>query len=145
MLFYGLVVAAINVLSVKTRNLGQYSWKKFTDKEKELIIKLLKPDYIKGLTLSGGDPLFETNRNDILKLIKEIKEVYPNKDIWLYTGYSFNEIKNLQLMKYIDVLIDGKFINEERDITLAFRGSVNQKIIDVNKSLNNNEIAELNL
>lgn len=119
--------------------------KKFTDKEKELIIKLLKPDYIKGLTLSGGDPLFETNRNDILKLVKEIKEVYPNKDIWLYTGYSFNEIKDLQLMKYIDVLIDGKFINAERDITLAFRGSVNQKIIDVNKSFNNNEIAELNL
>ena len=97
--------------------------KKFTDKEKQLIVELLKPDYIKGLTLSGGDPLFETNRESIYMLVKEIKELYPEKDIWLYTGYDFDQIKDLQLMKYIDVLIDGKFIEERRDITLAFRGS----------------------
>ncbi len=117
--------------------------KKFTAQEKQLIIKLLKPDYIKGLTLSGGDPLFETNRDAVLKLVKEIKEVYPKKDIWLYTGYNFEQIKDLELMKYIDVLIDGKYIDQKRDITLPFRGSVNQKIIDVRQSLKNNAIIEL--
>ena len=119
--------------------------KKFTAKEKQLLIELLKPDFIMGLTLSGGDPLFEANRDDILKLVKELKAVYPNKDIWLYTGYTFEEIKDLELLNYVDVLIDGKFINEDRDITLAFRGSSNQKIIDVNKSLKNDKTVELNL
>ena len=78
-------------------------------------------------------------------LVKEIKELYPEKDIWLYTGYDFDQIKDLQLMKYIDVLIDGKFIEERRDITLAFRGSANQKIIDVKQSLKNVEIIELEM
>lgn len=117
--------------------------KKFTAQEKQLILSLLKPDFIKGLTLSGGDPLFETNRDAVLKLVKEIKEVYPKKDIWLYTGYNFEQIKDLELMKYIDVLIDGKYIDQQRDITLAFRGSINQKIIDVKQSLKNNAIIEL--
>ncbi len=117
--------------------------KKFTTKETQLIIELLKPDYIKGLTLSGGDPLFESNREEILKLVKEIKKVLPGKDIWLYTGYNFNQIKDLELIEYIDVLIDGKYIDQQRDITLAFRGSANQKIIDVRQSLKNNAIIEL--
>lgn len=117
--------------------------KKFTEKEKQLLIRLLKPDYIKGLTLSGGDPLFETSREDILKLTQEIRQIYPDKDIWMYTGYSFEEIKNLELMQYIDVLIDGRYLAEQRDISLAFRGSINQKIIDVRKSLKINEIVEL--
>ncbi|HQB31760.1 MAG TPA: 4Fe-4S cluster-binding domain-containing protein, partial [Erysipelotrichaceae bacterium] len=91
----------------------------------------------------GGDPLFETSREDILKLTQEIRQIYPDKDIWMYTGYSFEEIKNLELMQYIDVLIDGRYLAEQRDISLAFRGSINQKIIDVRKSLKINEIVEL--
>ncbi len=119
--------------------------KKFTTANRQLIIELLKPDYIKGLTLSGGDPLFEKNRNDILKLVKEIKEIYPNKDIWLYTGYTFDQIRDLELMKNIDVLIGGRYIDQQRDVSLAFIGSDNQKIIDVRQSLKNNEIIELKL
>ena len=118
---------------------------KFTDIEKQLILELLKPDYIKGLTLSGGDPLFETNRVDIYKLLKEIKEVYPTKDIWLYTGYKFDEIKNLSLIKYVDVVIDDIFIDKQKDITLAFKGSTNQKIINVKQSLIKGELVELKL
>lgn len=117
--------------------------KKFTEKEKKLLIELLKPNYIKGLTLSGGDPLFENNRDEILNLVKEIKAIYPDKDIWLYTGYDFDQIKDLELLNYIDVLIDGKYIDDQRDITLAFKGSENQKIIDVKKSLQSNEIVNL--
>ncbi|MGI6608452.1 MAG: anaerobic ribonucleoside-triphosphate reductase activating protein [Erysipelotrichaceae bacterium] len=119
--------------------------KKFTETEKSLIMELLKPDYIRGLTLSGGDPLFESNRTEILKLVKEIKQVYPKKDIWLYTGYRFEQIKDLELLKYIDVLVDGQYVDEKKDITLAFRGSDNQKIIDVVQSIQYNKTIEMQL
>lgn len=93
------------------------------------LLKLLDRDYIDGLTLTGGDPLFEANRECILKIVKEIKEKLPNKTIWLYTGYKYNEIKHLEILNYIDVLVDGPYIEDERDITLPFRGSKNQNII----------------
>lgn len=109
------------------------SGKPFTDKHLRKIIEYLDKPYIKGLTLSGGDPLTLENRESILEIVKTVKNNYSNKDIWLYTGYNYEEIKDLEIIKYVDVVVDGQFILEERDITLPFRGSKNQNIIEVNK------------
>ena len=105
------------------------SGRPFTEAEMRKLISLLENPYIKGLTLSGGDPLFEGNREAVEQIVKNVKLLCPTKDIWLYTGYEYDEIKDLEILKYVDVLVDGKYIQEQRDITLAFRGSKNQKII----------------
>lgn len=91
--------------------------------------------YISGITFSGGDPLHPENRTEIKRLAKKFKNKYPNKTVWLYTGFSWEQVNNLELMKYVDVLIDGKFVEELKDIKLHWRGSSNQRIIDVQKSL----------
>lgn len=99
------------------------------------IIESLSPSYIRGVTLSGGDPLYPDNRSMIEMLCKRIRDVYKDtKDIWMWTGYLYEDVKDLPLMKYIDVLVDGPFILEERDITHPYHGSSNQRVIDVNKS-----------
>ena len=108
------------------------SGKKFTMKEMRKLIEFLEKPYIKGLTISGGDPLMFENRKDVLEIVKTVKTVFPQKDIWLYTGYDYLEVKDLEIMKYVDYVVDGKFILKQRDITLPFRGSANQKIIKVN-------------
>ena len=107
------------------------SGRPFTEIEMNKIISLLEKPYIKGLTLTGGDPLFEGNRSAVEQILKNVKLLCPTKDIWLYTGYEYKEIKNLELLNYVDVLVDGKFIQGKRDITLPFRGSTNQKIINL--------------
>ena len=104
----------------------------FNEEAKEELFKELNKTYITGLTLSGGDPLFPSNRDELTKLCKEVKEKFPNKDIWCWTGYLYEEVKSLPIMQYIDVLIDGPYIEELRDITLQWRGSSNQKIIKLN-------------
>lgn len=101
----------------------------FTQESAEKLYKLLDRDYIDGLTLSGGDPLFPPNRDDVLTLCKSVKEKFPNKTIWLYTGYTYEDVRKLKIMNYVDVIVDGPFKLEERDITLPFRGSRNQRII----------------
>lgn len=103
--------------------------KEFTDETKQTLFKLLERDYIDGITFSGGDPLYPSNRETVVKLTKEIKEKFPNKTIWLYTGYQYDDVKDL--LNYVDIVVDGKFILEQRDITLPFRGSPNQRIIDI--------------
>ena len=103
--------------------------------EQELIDKLSK-DYISGLTLSGGDPLYPDNEERITALTCKIKDIFPNKTIWLYTGYSYEEIKDKPVMQYIDVVVDGKYIDAQRDIKLKWRGSQNQRVIDVKASVN---------
>ena len=104
------------------------SGREFTDDDKREIFKVLSLPYIKGITFSGGDPL--CSYDDILSLAKEIKEKFPKKDIWLYTGYTFEYInENLKgILDYIDILVDGKFIEELKDVSLPFRGSSNQRI-----------------
>ena len=101
----------------------------FDDEAKNEIFRELSKDYINGLTLSGGDPLFCENRPIITDLCKQIKKLYPNKTIWLYTGYLYEEIKDLEILNYIDVLIDGPYIESLRDVSLEWRGSSNQRII----------------
>ena len=121
------------------------SWNPLGGKELDSndIIKLidyLNHDYISGLTLSGGDPLFPGNRADVLRLVQIVKGIFPQKTIWLYTGYDWEEIYDLDIMHYIDVVVDGKFDLATRDTTLAFKGSPNQRIIDVQKSLEKQEV-----
>ena len=105
--------------------------KEFTEEVKEKLFKLIDRPYIDGLTLSGGDPLFCDNIKDIRQLCAEFKQRFHNKTIWLYTGYTLDQIKALDFLQCIDVIIDGPFIQELRDITLPFRGSSNQNIIRV--------------
>ncbi len=114
----------------------------FDNKAKEKLYKNLEHDYIFGVTFSGGDPLYQGNRKEIGNLAKDIKEKFPDKTIWLYTGYEWEEIKNLDMIKhgYIDVIVDGKFEKESRNVAIAFRGSSNQRIIDVQKSLKQNKV-----
>lgn len=107
----------------------------FTDEIKQKFLILAKPKYIKRVSILGGEPLAVQNRDTVLSLCKEIKGKYPDKSIWLYTGYTFEDINNLKGIEYIDIIVDGRYIEEKRDITLAFRGSSNQRIIDVKKSL----------
>lgn len=95
----------------------------------------LSKDYIKGVTFSGGDPLHPKNRDEVGILIKEISKKFPDKDIWLYTGFTFEEIKDLDFIPLIDVIVDGKFIKKFFDSKLHWCGSSNQRVIDVKKSM----------
>lgn len=95
----------------------------------EKILKACKEPYIAGLTLTGGDPLFTKNRAGITELCRTFKSVYPDKTIWLWTGYLYEEVKSLEVMQYIDVLIDGKYVEELKDISLPYCGSGNQRVI----------------
>lgn len=106
------------------------------------IFEQLDQNYISGLTLSGGDPLYCDNRAKIYYICNKVKQLYSNKTIWLYTGFRWEEIKDLLLLKYVDVLVDGRFIEALKDNTenCKWRGSSNQKIIDVQKSLKEKEV-----
>lgn len=102
--------------------------------EDELFEKL-QPDYISGITFSGGDPLHPDNRGEVTRLCKKFREMFPKKNIWLYTGYAFSEIVELEAVQYIDVIVDGKFVKELADPKLHWKGSSNQRVIDVQETL----------
>ena len=104
-----------------------------TDAYNELFTELRK-DYVAGVTFSGGDPLHPNNRGTITSLARQIHETLPNKTIWLYTGYNYEDIQDLEIMVYIDVLVDGKFVNKLKDNNLYWKGSSNQRVIDVQKT-----------
>lgn len=112
----------------------------FDDKAMNELIKKVGIDYIDGITLSGGDPLFQNNIDKITEICHTLKEMFPNKTIWCYTGYTFEDVKNYEVMKYIDVLVDGPFILEQKDMRLLFRGSSNQRLIDVPRTLKENQV-----
>ena len=101
----------------------------FDEAAKEELFDAIRPDYISGVTFSGGDPLHPANREEITALAKEIKETFPEKTIWLYTGFLFDDIKELEVVKYCDVIVDGPFVEEEFDGKLHWRGSRNQNVI----------------
>ena len=107
----------------------------------ELIMSLEEP-HIAGITFSGGDPLHPENRAQIESIAKYIREELPNKDIWLYTGYRWEEIKDLPIIKYVDVLVDGRFVLELKDTKLEWKGSSNQRVIDVQQSINQTVLVE---
>ena len=117
----------------------------FTAATQQEIIRLLKPDYISGLSVLCGEPFEPVNQRGLLPLLRQVKEQYPEKNIWCYTGYLFD--RDLlgenrarceatdEMLSLTDVLVDGEFIQEQKNISLRFRGSENQRIIDVQKSL----------
>ena len=110
--------------------------KEFTDQTLELLIKSLEPDHIDGLSLLGGEPLHPRNRNEVLRITKKIKEVYPYKDIWLWTGYLFEDVADVLTGSGVDVVVDGQFVEELKDWRLKYRGSSNQRVIHMQKDKN---------
>ena len=118
------------------------SIKQSFDKAKNEIFAELDKDYISGITFSGGDPLHPANMYDVLDLAREIREKYPNKTIWLYTGSRWKEVYELPIVKYIDVLVDGEFDVELKDVKLRWKGSSNQKVIDVQETLSSDDPLE---
>ena len=104
---------------------------KFRKDEEIEIFKELEKDYVAGITFSGGDPLHPRNRHTVRKLAAKIKKVFPNKTIWLYTGYRYEQVCWMSVMQYIDVLVDGRFVEALKDNTLHWKGSSNQRVIDV--------------
>ena len=123
---------------------------KFTDLQKNIILKQLENDFISGITILGGEPFEFINQEGILPLLKEVRKKFPNKSIWVYTGYLFDknivrEMSNKnnvtkQLLEIVDVIVDGKFELDKKNLRLKFRGSSNQRIIDVKSSINSGKV-----
>ena len=117
----------------------------FSETEADQIVEYLKPDYVAGLSVLGGEPFEPSNQEGLLPLLQAVKKEYPEKDIWCYTGYLFDEqiLEDMcrksevtrQMLSCIDILVDGRFVEEKKNLKLRFRGSENQRIIDVKKSL----------
>lgn len=122
----------------------------FTENEIKLILEYLKPDYIKGLTLLGGEPLEQENQKGLIPLLQQVHETYPEKSIWCFTGYDFERDvcgrmmqewpETKELLKYIDVMVDGEFEIDNKDLGLIFKGSSNQRTIMVQESLEKGEL-----
>lgn len=115
--------------------------KEFTDDVIDEILELCGKSHIKGLSILGGEPMHPNNIDGTTKLAKAFKEKYPNKSLWSWSGFKFDEgLKDKEVMKYIDVLVDGQYVDELHDPTLKWRGSSNQRVIDVQKSLKEGQI-----
>ena len=107
----------------------------FDEAAKQEIFTELRKDYVHGITFSGGDPLHINNALDVAELAKEIREKFPNKSIWLYTGGLWEEVKDMRVIPYLDVLVDGEFEVEKKDVNKHWAGSTNQRVIDVKRTL----------
>lgn len=108
------------------------SGSEYTEEVEQIILNELNKKYVTGLTLLGGDPLMKKNIDSVLKLCIKVKEMYPAKDIWCWTGYTLEEVQNnhaSEILKYVDVLVDGKFVQEEKNLNLPHRGSNNQRVL----------------
>ena len=109
----------------------------FTQQTAEEILQALQPAYIQGLSLLGGEPFEPENQPAVLDLVQQVRAAYPEKNIWAYSGYTFEQLQTLapELLAQITVLVDGPFVESQKDLRLAFRGSANQRILDVPASL----------
>ena len=112
----------------------------FAQTARDEIFAELEKDYVSGITFSGGDPLHPANIHGVTELAAMSRQIYPQKTIWLYTGYEWNEVRYLEIVQYVDVLVDGKFVLELKDNNLHWKGSANQNVIDVKKSLRTGEV-----
>lgn len=128
--------------------------KPYTQETEDEIISLLKKDYIRGLSLLGGEPMEKVNQVEIVKLLRRVKKELPEKDVWCYSGYTLD--KDIlpkegkvhidvtdEIVSYLDVLVDGEFVVELKDLRLKFRGSKNQRLIDVKNTLKQGKIVEI--
>ena len=114
--------------------------KEFSDETIDKVLNLCSKEYIRGLSILGGDPLHPKNIDGTTRLAKKFKQKFPNKTAWLYTGYIWDDIKDLEAVKYLDVVVDGPFEKKLLDPQLHWKGSANQRVIDVQPSLKNNDI-----
>lgn len=124
--------------------------KPFTEKEIDEIIEYLDKDYIKGLTILGGEPFEYPNQKGLLPLLRKVREVLPEKSIWCFSGYLFDQQivgemcqkwkETKEMLSYLDVIVDGRFIEERKNLSIRFRGSDNQRIILVQESLNEGKV-----
>lgn len=122
----------------------------FTQETIDTIIRMMKPGYIKGLTLLGGEPFDPRNQSAVVELLRQVKKVYPQKTVWAFSGYLFDRDilsgtlgdwnVTREYLSYLDVLVDGPFVEAKKDLMLRFRGSSNQRLIDVPKSLAAGEV-----
>lgn len=127
----------------------------FDNEAKQEIFNELYKDYISGITLTGGDPIYKDNLTDVLSLLNQVRLSYPIKTIWLYTGYTLEQIlqpllintipteeeeKRIDIVKMVDVLVDGPYIDAQRDITLKWRGSANQRVINIPETLKQQKV-----
>ena len=118
--------------------------KEFTDEVIEHILELCDKDYIEGLSILGGEPMHPTNIDGTAKLAKAFKEKFPNKNVWVWSGFLFDKnLKDTEAVKYIDVLVDGQYVDELHNPLLKWKGSSNQRVIDVQKSLKENKVIEI--
>jgi anaerobic ribonucleoside-triphosphate reductase activating protein len=112
----------------------------FNDPVIDQVLDLCKEDYITGLSVLGGEPMHPKNIESTTQLVKKFKKKYPKKNIWIWSGFLFDQLKDKEVLKYIDVLVDGQFVDEKKDPTLKWRGSSNQRVIDVQKSEKKGEV-----
>ena len=117
--------------------------KEFTQETIDKVLELSNKNEVKGLTILGGETMAPTNVEGTAKLAKAFKEKYPEKNVWAWSGYKYEQIKDIAALKYIDVLVDGNYEDELHDPTLKWKGSSNQRVIDVQKSLKNGGITLL--
>lgn len=127
----------------------------FDEEIQQSIIESLKPSYVQGITLLGGDPFEQENQSALLPFMRRVKRECPDKDVWAYTGYIYDEDLILggkkytdcttELLSMIDILVDGPFIEEQKDIMLKFKGSANQRVIDLKKTIENGSIELLEI
>ncbi len=125
----------------------------FTEETEEKLLQMLKPDYINGLTLLGGEPMEPQNQRALVPFLKRVREAYPNKNVWCFTGFTYEILKTDgshprcevtdEMLSLIDVLVDGRYVDELKDLTLQFRGSSNQRLIDMVKTRENGEVTLL--
>lgn len=138
---------------------NQVAWdfkygKEYNSSIEEEVLKSLESDYISGLTLLGGEPMEKVNQEGLISLVRKAKEKYPNKTIWCFTGYLFEDLLpngsmhdkyTDELLSLIDVIVDGEYLDAQKDVSLIFKGSRNQRTIDVKSSLEKKTIIELDL
>lgn len=128
--------------------------KEFTESVEDDILKSCEPDYISGVTLLGGEPFEPENQPRLLEFLKKFKEMYPQKNVWCYSGYTYEELtgkkesrcftdKTLDMLNLIDILVDGEYVEELHTLMIRFRGSTNQRLIDLNATRKQGEIVTL--
>lgn len=118
--------------------------KEFTDDTIKRVLELCNNENIEGLSILGGEPMHPKNIEGTTKLAKAFKEKYPNKNLWVWTGYQFDkDLEDKEIVNYLDVLVDGQYIDELHDPTLQWKGSKNQRVIDVKKSIENRKVITL--
>ena len=118
--------------------------KEFTEETINKVLELSEKDEVKGLSILGGEPMHPVNIEGTTKLAKAFKEKFPEKDIWAWSGFRYEDLKDKEVLKYIDVLVDGTYKDELHDPTLKWKGSSNQRVVDIKKSLESQELELIN-